>query len=107
MEKKKVKQTIIAVFNIIIFLALNGTAFAISPVFGLLFFMGFAISIYNKDIRKKPWKTFAIFVGGLLTRYALGKALAEIPNYSLTLDFAVAVLMIIFIFGLGWKIKRS
>jgi len=105
--KKKTKQTLTTVLNIFLFIVLSGSAFAVSEIFGLLFVLGFVISIYNKDVKRKPGKTFLIFLGGLLTRFALGRALTELPNYSITLDFAVAILMVVFIFLLGWKIKTK
>jgi len=104
---KKIKQTTIILLNIIIFVILNSFAFAISPVFGLLFVLSFVISIYNKEIKKKPWKTFVIFVGGLITRFALGQIVTTLPNYELTLDFVISAIILFFMFVLGWKIKRK
>jgi hypothetical protein len=104
---KKEKQLGIIILNTIIFVALIGSAFAISFIFGALFVFGFAISIYNDDVKKKPWKITLLFIGGLITRLALGELLSTVSNIEITLDFAVSVLMIAFIFLLGWKIKRS
>ena len=73
MVKKKTKQTFNILFNAIVFFFLIGSAFAISYIFGLFFVLGFVIILYNKDIRKKPWKMILLFVGGLVTRLALGK----------------------------------
>ncbi len=103
---KKAKQTGNILLNTIIFIALTGTAFSISYIFGIFFFFGFLVTIYNKDIRKKPWKTILIFIGGLITRFALGKLITTIPNASITLDFLIAFIMLIFIFLFGWKAKR-
>ena len=103
----KLKQLFTIIFNVFIFLVLNGIAFTISPIFGLLFFFSFAFSIYNKEIKRKPWKILFIFVGGLITRFALGKIITTFPNYEITLDFAVSAIMLILIFVLGWKIKRK
>jgi len=103
---KKVKQVRNIFLNFFIFIILAGSAFAISYIFGLLFVFGFFLSIYNKDIKKKPWKTILIFVGGLITRFALGLIVTTLPNYEITLDFAVSAIMLIAILILGWKIKR-
>ena len=105
--KKGVKQLGIVFLNTIIFVALIGSAFAVDFIFGALFVFGFAISIYNDDVRKKPWKIILLFVGGLITRLALGELLKTVSNIEITLNFAVAIVMILFIFFLGWKIKRS
>ena len=104
---KKEKQLGIIILNTIIFVALIGSAFAISFIFGLFFVLGFVIILYNKEIKKKPWKMVLLFVGGLITRLALGELLNTVSHIEITLDFAVSVLMIAFIFLLGWKIKRS
>jgi len=104
---KKEKQLGIIILNTIIFVALIGSAFAISFIFGALFVFGFAISIYNDDVKKKPWKITLLFIGGLITRLALGELLSTVSNIEITLDFLVAILMIVFIFVIGWKLKRS
>ena len=102
--KKKVRNVILA---LIFFILLIGSAFAISTLFGLFFVAGFLISVYKGDLKKKPLKPIAIFVGALITRFALGRLAVTFPNYELTLDFGVAILILIFVFLLGWKIKKS
>ena len=106
-KKKGMKQLGIVLLNTILFVALISSAFAISYIFGVLFVFGFAISIYNDDIKKKPWKITLLFIGGLITRLALGKLLSTVSNIEITLDFAIAIIMFVFIFAIGWKIKRS
>jgi hypothetical protein len=104
--KRKTKHFANISLNTIIFILLIGSAFAVSYWFGLFFVFGFAISIHNKDIKKKPWRMILLFIGGLITRLALGELLSKVSNVEITLDFLVAILMIIFIFLLGWKAKR-
>jgi len=104
---KKGKQLGIIFLNTIIFAALISSAFALSFIFGVLFVFGFAISVYNDDIKKKPWKITLLFVGGLITRLALGELLSTVSNIEITLDFAIAIIMFVFIFVIGWKIKRT
>jgi len=88
MVKKKGMKHLANIFlNTIIFVALISSAFAISYIFGVLFVFGFAISIYNDDVKKKPWKITLLFVGGLITRLALGELLPTISNIEITLDF--------------------
>ena len=107
-KKLKRKKQLGAIFlNTIIFAALISSAFALSFIFGVLFVFGFAISIYNDDIKKKPWKITLLFIGGLITRFALGKLLSTVSNIEITLDFAIATIMFILVFIVGWKIKRS
>ena len=107
-KKLKRKKQLGAIFlNTIIFAALISSAFALSFIFGVLFVFGFAISIYNDDIKKKPWKITLLFIGGLITRLALGELLSTVSNIEITLDFAIATIMFILIFIVGWKIKRS
>ena len=107
-NKLKRKKQLGAIFlNTIIFAALISSAFALSFIFGVLFVFGFAISIYNDDIKKKPWKITLLFIGGLITRLALGELLSTVSNIEITLDFAIATIMFILIFIVGWKIKRS
>ena len=102
--KRKVRNVISA---LIFFFLLIGSAFAISTLFGMFFVAGFLISVYKGDLKKKPLKPIAIFVGALIVRFALGRLATTFPNYELTLDFAIAILILIFVFLLGWKIKKS
>ncbi len=102
--KKKVRNVILA---LIFFILLIGSAFAISALFGLFFVTGFLISVYKGDLKKKPLKPIAIFVGALITRFALGRLTTTFPNYELTLDFTIAISILIFLLLLGWKIKKS
>ncbi len=102
--KKKVRNVILA---LMLFILLIGSAFAISALFGLFFVVGFLISVYKGDLKKKPLKPIAIFIGALITRFALGRLATTFPNYELTLDFGVSILAILFIFLLGWKVRKS
>ncbi|MHA2061594.1 MAG: hypothetical protein ACW963_04810 [Candidatus Sifarchaeia archaeon] len=104
---KKAKKLVNVILGLFLFVLLIGSAFAISPLFGLFFVLGFLISVYKGDLKRKPLKPIAIFIGALITRFALGRLTTTFPNYELTLDFGVAILAILFIFLLGWKIKKS
>jgi len=106
-KKKGLKHLANIFLNTVIFAALISSAFALSFIFGVLFVFGFAISIYNDDIKKKPWKITLLFIGGLITRLALGEILNTVSNIEITLDFAIATIMFILIFIVGWKIKKT
>ena len=105
--KKRTKQLASIIINTIIFFALIGTAFAVSYIFGLFFVLAYVIILYNRDVKRKPWKMVLVFIGALITRVALGRALRTLPNVEISLDFIVSVLLIIFVFLLGWRIKKS
>ncbi|GIU68627.1 MAG: hypothetical protein KatS3mg001_477 [Candidatus Pacearchaeota archaeon] len=98
-------------FNILIsiflFLSLIFFAFLISFWFGIFFVFGFIFYLYTGKIKKNPYKPVLIFIGGLIIRFSLEKFLIVLPRYSFTLDFLVALLIFIFLFLLGWKIKRA
>ena len=91
----------------IFFILLIGSAFAISALFGLFFVIGFLISIYKGDLKKKPLKPIAIFVGALIIRFALDRFLAPVLESETIIDLWVAAFIFLFVFLIGWKVKKS
>jgi hypothetical protein len=105
--ERKLKEMINIILGVVFFLVVIGFAFAIGSLFGLVFIIGFAISIYNGDLKKNPSKPIAIFVGGLIARIALNDFLLPVLKSGTTIDLVVSVFIFMFIFLLGIKIKRS
>lgn len=102
--KKKVRNVILA---LIFFILLIGSAFAISTLFGLFFVTGFLISVYKGDLKKKPLKPIAIFVGALITRFALDRFLVPVLESETIIDLGVAAFIFLFVFLIGWKVRKS
>lgn len=109
--KRKTKPKVKRFFNIIlglaIFAVLIGSAFKISFIFGLFFLIGFGLSIYNGDLKRKPWKPIAIFIGALLIRIAMNQFFEPVLAAKTILDLAVSALIFLAIIVFGWKIKKS
>ena len=103
---KKSKKFLNTGLATLIFLALMGSAFAISFLFGFFFVMGFFIAAYKKEVMKKPWKPISIFVGALIIRYSL-ELTPEILASETILDLIVIFLFFLAILLLGWKVKKK
>jgi uncharacterized membrane protein HdeD (DUF308 family) len=105
--KPKIKRFINIVLGLAIFAILMGSAFGISFLFGMFFMIGFALSIYKGDLKRKPWKPIAIFIGALLVRIALEQFFEPILAAKTIMDLAVSALIFLAIIIFGWKIKKS
>jgi len=106
-HKPKAKKFLSILLGLIFFLLLIGYAFSISTLFGAAFVIAFALSIYNGDLKKKPWKPIAIFIGALLVRLALQQYLNPILASKTLMDLSVSALIFLSILVFGWKIKKS
>ena len=84
-----------------------GSAFTISTLFGIMFVVAFALSIYNGDLKRKPWKPIAIFIGALLVRIALNQYLDPVLASKTMMDLIVSALIFLSILVFGWRIKKS
>jgi hypothetical protein len=100
------ERTLNIIFSFSLFIFLIGFAFLISFWFGLFFIFGFLFAFYTGKLKKNPYKPTLIFIGGLIVRFSLERFVNIISNYSLTLDFIVAFLMVFLLFFIGWKVKR-
>ena len=105
--KPKVKKFGNIILGLVIFIILIGTAFQMSFLFGVFFVIGFALSIYNGDLKKKPWKPIVIFIGALIIRIALNQFFEPVFTSKTLMDLVVAALIFISIIIFGWKIKKS
>ncbi len=105
--KPKAKNFLNIILGLIIFTILIGTAFGTSFLFGIFFIIGFALSIYNGDLKRKPWKPIAIFIGALIVRIGLNQFFEPILAAKTLMDLAVAALIFISIIVFGWRIKKS
>jgi uncharacterized membrane protein HdeD (DUF308 family) len=105
--KPKVKKFLNILLALIIFVLLIGYAFSITFIFGCAFVLGFALSIYNGDLKRKPLKPIFIFIGALLIRIALNQFWNPVLTSKTTLDLIVSALIFLSIIIFGWRIKRS
>jgi len=105
--KPKAKRFLSILLGLVFFLLLMGSAFSISTLFGVAFVIAFALSIYNGDLKKKPWKPIAIFIGALLVRLALREYLDPILTSTTLIDLSVSALIFLSILVFGWRIKKS
>jgi hypothetical protein len=101
------KKIINSTLAFILFVLLIGTAFQTSTLFGIMFIVGFFISVFNRSIEKKPLLPLFIFIGGLIIRYALGFFLPEVINSKTYIDLAVSGLLFILIIYVGFRIKKG
>ncbi|MCX6749201.1 MAG: hypothetical protein NTW17_00445 [Candidatus Pacearchaeota archaeon] len=105
--KPKLKKFVNILLGLILFVLLIGSAFSISLIFGAAFIIGFALSIYNGDLKRKPLKPIFIFIGALLVRIALNQFWDPVLTSKTLLDLSVSALIFLSIIIFGWKIKRS
>src|SRR3989337_1494932 len=91
--KPKAKRFINILLGVAFFLVLIGSAFAMSIIFGITFVIAFALSIYNGDLKKKPFKPIAIFIGALLIRIALDQFLNPVFEAQTIADLSVSALI--------------
>jgi len=103
----KLKRLANSIIAVIIFLILIGTAFSISVLFGLIYVFGFFYEIYTKRITRRPFAAIALFIGGLITRFALQYFLQPVFASQTIIDLAIALIIFIGIFWLGYKIKKG
>lgn len=95
------------VIGIIIFLALIGTAFRESILFGFIFILGVIYSIYNGTMEKKPGIPIAIFGGGLITRIATSEFFIPIFKSETVFDLIIALFIFLIVFLIGHQIKQG
>jgi membrane-associated protease RseP (regulator of RpoE activity) len=103
----KLKRKVSVLIGTILFLMLIGTAWGIDWIFGVGFFIGFVISVYNKTLHKKPLLPIFIFLGGLIIRFAIGlifPLLIKAENY-ISLGISLILLITLIIFGV--RIKKG
>ncbi|MEK6829166.1 MAG: hypothetical protein AABY15_03485 [Nanoarchaeota archaeon] len=105
--KPKAKKFMNIMVGLAIFIILIGTAFKMSFLFGMFFIVGFALSIYNGDLKNKPWKPIAIFIGALIVGIALNQFFEPVLSAKTLMDLAVSLLIFLSIIIFGWKIKKS
>lgn len=103
----KIKRFLSILLGLVFFLLLMRSAFTISILFGSAFVVAFALSIYNGDLKRKPWKPIAIFIGALLVRLALQQYLDPVLQSTTLMDLTVSALIFLSILIFGWKIKKS
>lgn len=104
MVKRKVRNYIIGV---LLFLLLIGTAFSVSFLFGIIFVIGFLYETFTGALKRRPFLAVALFVGGLIIRIALKRFLFTLSGSQTIIDLAIAVLLFVLIFIVGYKIKKG
>ena len=105
--KPKLKKFINILLGVVLFVIMIGSAFTVSIIFGAAFVIGFALSIYNGDLKKKPFKPIAIFVGALVIRLSLEQYFDPLLASKTFLDLIVSALIFLAILIFGWKIKKN
>jgi len=105
--KPKIKKFINILLSVVLFVILMGSAFAISFLFGSAFVIAFSLAIYTGELKHKPWKPIAVFVGALLIRLALNQYLDPLLASKTFLDLTVSALIFLSILIFGWRIKKG
>lgn len=93
--------------GLVFFVVLVGAAFKLSFLFGAAFVVAFALAIYSGELKHKPWKPIAVFIGALLVRIALEEYFQPVLKAQTIMDLAVSALVFAGILFFGWKIKKS
>ncbi len=101
------KKVVNSTLAFILFALLIGSAFQINTFFGIVFIIGFFISVFNRSIEKKPILPIFIFIGGIVIRYALGFFLPEVINSKTYIDLAVSGLLFVLVIYIGFRIKNG
>ncbi len=110
MKRKKKLSKSKKYFNLtigtIIFILLIGSAFSVSWIFGLSFFLGFIFSIYKKTIDRRPFFPLFLFIGGLIVRTAFILFLPGILESKNYLDLIISSIIFLIILIIGLRIKK-
>lgn len=104
---KKLKKNFNLLTGIMIFLLLIGSAFIVSPIFGIGFFIGFIFSVYNKSLERKPFLPLMLFIGGWIIRTALIWFLPSIFEFKNYLDLGLSLGIFFIIFAIGIRIQKG
>ena len=111
MKKKKwinrLKKDFNLITGIMIFILLIGSAFSVSLIFGIAFFLGFIFSLYNKSLDKMPFLPIMLFLGGLIVRTAFIWFLPSVLNSKTYLDLGLSLIIFLVIFYMGNKVKKG
>lgn len=108
--KKKSFRRLKKGFNILLgtlaFVILIGSAFAIENLFGIMFIIGFALSIYNKTLERKPSIPIFIFLGGIIIRISLSfiPSILESKTYF---DLGISLFLFAILIFAGFRIKKG
>ena len=106
-NKPKAKRFMNILVGLTFFVILVGSAFAVSPIFGVAFVVAFALAIYTGELKDKPWKPIAVFVGAVIVRLAIQQYFNPIFAAKTLIDLIIAALIFTAILIFGWKIKKS
>lgn len=104
---KRLRKNFNLITGIMIFILLIGSAFSVSWIFGMGFFLGFVFSVYNRTLDKKPFLPLMLFLGGLIIRTALIWALPSMLEAKNYLDFFLALIIFLVIFLIGNKVRKG
>lgn len=104
---KKIKKDLNLAIGSILFVLLIGSAFAVDWIFGMVFVVGFAISIYNKTLEKKPLIPIFLFLGGLIIRIALFLFIPRILGAENYFNLGIAIILFVVILFIGFRIKKG
>lgn len=93
--------------GILVFLILVETALNFSFLFGALFIFGVVYAIVTGELSERPFLPILIFLGSLITHYALLSLLGSVVGAKTYVDLGVGILMFLVIFLIGRKVKRQ
>lgn len=105
--KPKIRRFLYIFISVVLFSALSGSAFALSWLFGVSFIFAFSLAIYHNELKSKPWRPLAVFVGALVTRFALEEYMQPIFTSETLLDLGVSAVVFLAIIIFAWKIKKA
>ena len=103
---KKLKKGFNILLGTLAFVILIGSAFAIETLFGIMFIVGFALSIYNKTLERKPLIPIFIFLGGIVIRISL-LFIPSILESKTDFDLGLSMFLFAILIFAGFKIKKG
>jgi len=105
-RKQKLKKNFNLLFGSFIFMLLIGSAFAVDWIFGILFIIGFGVTIYTRVLEKKPLIPLLLFIGGLIIRIGLS-FIPSVLEAKTIIDFGISIIFLVVLIIVGVKIQKG
>lgn len=104
---KSKKHKLNLFIGLLAFAILISTAFSFGWIFGIGFVIGFAFSIYNKTLEKKPLLPIFLFLAALVLRYALVNFAPSVLNSEGIIDFMISAFFLVVFIIIWWRLRKG
>ena len=95
------------IIGLLVFIALIGTAFNESILFGIIFVLGGLYALYTGEFVKNPALPVGLFAGGLITRIATTEHFLPIFKSETLFDLVIEIFIFAFIYLVGHGMKKG